>query len=173
MHQQQHERQQQPYRRRRLIARVVVVVPLCAVAAAATLARAADTRAAGGGSKPAPATRPAAAGKVDFVKQIKPLLEANCAKCHGVRPTKAYSLLTKQKAFTPGESEEPPIVPGKADQSLIVQLMKSDDPEHRMPQKKPAMKTAEIAVIERWINEGAEWPDKVQLTPPPEEKRKE
>ena len=110
-------------------------------------------------------------GKVNFVKQVKPLLEANCAKCHGVRPTKAYSLLTKQKAFAPGESEEPPIMPGKADQSLIIQLIKSDDPEHRMPQKKPAMKAAEVALIERWINEGAEWPDKVQLTPPPEEKK--
>ena len=126
--------------------------------------------AAGGGASVAPATRPQA-GRVDFVKHVKPLLEANCAKCHGVRPTKAYSMLTKQKAFAPGESEEPPIVPGKADQSVIVQLMKSGDPEHRMPQKKPAMKAAEIAVIERWINEGAEWPDKVQLVPPPEEKR--
>ena len=146
---------------------------IMAWAAAITLTPAAvwsadpPAKGAGGGA----ATKPQV--KVDFVKQVKPLLEANCAKCHGVRPTKAYSMLTKQKAFTPGESEEPPIVPGKADQSVVVQLMKSDDPEHRMPQKKPAMKAAEIAVIERWINEGAEWPDKVQLTPPPEEKRKE
>ena len=115
-----------------------------------------------------PATRKVA--KVDFVTQIKPLLDANCAKCHGVRPTKAYSMLTRAKAFTPGESEEPPIVPGQADQSLIVMLMKAKDPEGRMPQKKPAMKAEEIALIERWINEGAEWPEKVQLTPPPEEK---
>jgi mono/diheme cytochrome c family protein len=117
-----------------------------------------------------PAGKPA---KVDFVAQIKPLFDANCAKCHGVRPTKAYSMLTKAKAFTPGESEEPPIVPGKADQSLIVILMKAKDPEGRMPQKKPAMKPDEIALIERWINEGADWPEKVQLTPPPEEKEKE
>lgn len=115
-----------------------------------------------------PADQPA---KVDFVKQIKPLLEANCAKCHGVRPTKAYSMLTKAKAFTPGESEEPPIVPGQADQSLIVILMKAKSPEGRMPQKKPAMKPQEIALIERWINEGADWPDNIQLTPPPEEKQ--
>jgi mono/diheme cytochrome c family protein len=122
---------------------------------------------------PAPATKPvAAAGKVDFVKQVKPLLEAHCAKCHGVRPTKAYSMLTKKQAFTPGESEEPPIVPGKAGQSLIVQLMKSGDEEHRMPQKAPALKADVIAVIEKWINEGAAWPDDVKLTPPPEEKEK-
>ena len=89
---------------------------------------------------PAPATKPAApAGKVDFVRQIKPLLEAHCAKCHGVRPTKAYSMLTKKQAFMPGESEEPPIVPGKAGQSLIVQLMKAGDADHRMPQKAPAL----------------------------------
>jgi mono/diheme cytochrome c family protein len=119
-----------------------------------------------------PATRPAATNpaKVDFVKQIKPLFDANCAQCHGVRPTKAYSMLTKVKAFTPGESEEPPIVPGHADQSLIVILMKAKSPEGRMPQKKPPMKPEEIALVERWINEGAEWPEKVQLTPPPEAK---
>lgn len=121
--------------------------------------------------QPKPADKPAPAGKVDFVKQIKPLFDANCAKCHGVRPTKAYSMLTKAKAFTPGESEEPPIVPGKADQSLIVTLMKAKSPEGRMPQKKPPMKPEEIALIERWINEGAEWPENVQLTPPPEEKK--
>lgn len=109
-------------------------------------------------------------GKVDFVKEIKPLFDANCAQCHGVRPTKAYSMLTKAKAFTPGESEEPPIVPGKADQSLIVTLMKAKSPEGRMPQKKPPLKPDQIALIERWINEGAEWPDNVQLTPPPEPK---
>lgn len=135
----------------------------------AGLLLAADQKAPGGGDKPAPADK---AGKVDFVRQIKPLLEANCVKCHGVRPTKAYSMLTKQKAFTPGESEEPPIEPGKADLSLIVILMKSTDPDFRMPQKKPAMKAEEIALIERWINEGAHWPDGVQLTPPPEEPRK-
>jgi mono/diheme cytochrome c family protein len=119
-----------------------------------------------------PATKPAAtnATKVDFVKQIKPLLDANCAQCHGVRPTKAYSMLTKAKAFTPGESEEPPIVPKQADQSLIVSLMKAKNPKARMPQKKPPMKPEEIALIERWINEGADWPENVQLTPPPEPK---
>ncbi len=117
------------------------------------------------------APAPPAAAKVDFVKQIKPLFDANCAKCHGVRPTKAYSMLTKAKAFTPGESEEPPIVPGKADQSLIVTLMKAKSPEGRMPQKKPPMKPEEIALVERWINEGADWPENVQLTPPPEEKK--
>lgn len=113
---------------------------------------------------------PAAGAKVDFIRQIKPLLDANCAQCHGVRPTKAYSMLTRARAFTPGESEEPPIVPGKADQSLIVILMKARSPEGRMPQKKPPMKPDEIALIERWINEGADWPDNVQLTPPPEKK---
>src|SRR4051794_4013991 len=120
----------------------------------------------------APAPQPPAGGKVDFVKQIKPLLEANCAKCHGERPTKAYSLLTKEQAFTPGESEERPIVPGKPESSLIVQLMKSPDKEHRMPQKAAAMKPADIALIEKWISEGATWPDDVKLTPPPEEKKK-
>lgn len=111
-------------------------------------------------------------GKVDFVKQVKPLLEATCAKCHGRRPTKAYQLMTKKQAFTPGESEELPIVPSHADQSLIVQLMKGNDPEHRMPQKAPAMKPEQIALIEKWINEGATWPDGVDLVPPPEEPEK-
>ena len=118
------------------------------------------------------ASRPAPAGKVDFVKQVKPLLEAHCAKCHGMRPTKAYSLLTKKQAFTPGESDDAPIVPGKADQSLIVQLVKGSDPEHRMPQKAPALKPEQIALLEKWINEGAAWPDGVDLTPPPEKKEK-
>lgn len=137
------------------------------------LAVAATPLAAAPATRPSAATRPAAApGKIDFVRQVKPVLEANCAKCHGERPTKAYSLLTKKQAFTPGESEEPPIVPGKSADSLIVQLMKSGDPEHRMPQKAKPMAAAQVALIEKWIDEGAAWPDDVKLTPPAEEPAK-
>ena len=72
----------------------------------------------------------------------------------------------------PGESDDRPIVPGKPESSLIVQLIKAGDKEHRMPQKAGPMKAADIALIERWISEGANWPDNVKLTPPPQEKEK-
>ena len=112
----------------------------------------------------APAAPRAPAGKVDFVTQIKPILETRCTKCHGpVRPTNGYRIYTREFAFTPGDSEEKPIVPGKGAASNLYQMITSKDEEHRMPQKGPALTPEQIALIKRWIDEGADWPEKVEL----------
>jgi hypothetical protein len=50
------------------------------------------------------------------------------------------------------------IVPGKAAESRLIQVVKGLDPKMKMPRKGDPLSAGEIAVLQRWINEGAEWP---------------
>jgi WD40 repeat protein len=54
-----------------------------------------------------------------------------------------------------GDSDDPPVTPGKAQDSAIYELLVEPDAHDRMPQKADALPKSEIALVERWINQGA------------------
>lgn len=126
---------------------------------------------------PAPATKPVAGGAVDFVKDVKPLLESRCVQCHG--PDKAsneYRIDTRDLAFEGGEKSDQtstdPIVPGDARGSLIYQFIATQNPDRRMPPKGKAepFTPAQVELLRRWIDARADWPEKVELKAPPRKK---
>ena len=107
-------------------------------------------------------------GAIDFGKDIQPILEANCSKCHGPEKQKA-----KMRLDTPafirkgGDSGEPLFVAGKRGESFIFQLVSRSDPEEAMPPKaKDALSKDEIEKIGLWIDQGAKLPggEVVKLT---------
>ena len=107
-----------------------------------------------------PPVPPPANAKVSFVTHVKPLLQSNCYKCHAADKMKGdYRLDTKEFAFKNGESDEPPIVPGKADDSLLIKVIegKGDYKDKMMPPKGAPLSTEQVATIRRWIDEGAVW----------------
>src|SRR4051794_4890288 len=78
----------------------------------------------GGGAQAAP----------DFVREVRPLLEQHCVKCHGPEKQKGgLRFDTKEGAFKPGESGEKPIIPGHASESRLIRLVSSNDDAERMP----------------------------------------
>lgn len=98
--------------------------------------------------------------RVDFEKQIKPLLATHCVKCHGPEKQKGNLRLdTKADAFAPSESGKPSIVPHDAAGSLLVHLIESKNATERMPPKSESLQSEQIALLKRWIAEGAVWPD--------------
>ena len=108
------------------------------------------------------------AEKISFSEQIRPLLNRNCTGCHGgVKQAGGFSLLYKESAF--GKSHHGiGIVPGKPEESMLYKLITSP-PEvfdkhknktrrlEHMPMEKEPLSAAEIALIKKWIEEGAEW----------------
>ncbi|MEK6239799.1 MAG: hypothetical protein N2C14_34185, partial [Planctomycetales bacterium] len=57
---------------------------------------------------------------VSFRRDVAPLLHRRCQGCHGEKKTEsAYALHTFQLLTTPGDFDEPPIVPGKPEQSVL------------------------------------------------------
>ncbi len=102
----------------------------------------------------------ASEGPVDFVRDIQPVLAKHCVKCHGPEEQNAglrYDY--RQGAMAVADSGHHAIVPGKPEASELVRRITSTDKELRMPPKGEALGAAEAALLERWIGEGAVWPE--------------
>ena len=96
---------------------------------------------------------------VDFQAEILPLLEDNCIDCHGPDKQKARLRIDRRPVLLlGGDSGSPAIVPGSPEKSHLIELIKLKDPDERMPQKGDPLSSAEIALLEKWIAEGAVWP---------------
>ncbi len=103
---------------------------------------------------------PAETPKLDYATAIRPIFEANCAKCHlnGVRKGK-MDLGSRDNLLKGGESEEPAIVPHDSANSRLIKLITSDDPDMMMPQKGTRLSADQIATLKTWIDHGAPWGD--------------
>ncbi|SVC88103.1 uncharacterized protein METZ01_LOCUS340957, partial [marine metagenome] len=96
---------------------------------------------------------------VDYEKQIRPILEANCIDCHGPDKPKARLRVDQRPLLLRGgDSGLPAIVPGIPEKSHLIELIKEHDPDERMPQKGDPLNANEIALLVKWIAEGAVWP---------------
>ena len=101
-----------------------------------------------------------AAGKpVDYATQVKPLFQAHCVKCHGAKKQQSGLRLDTAAAVLKGGDRGPAVVPGKSDKSLLViALLGKGDQVERMPAEAKPLPKEQIALIKRWIDEGAKFP---------------
>lgn len=109
-----------------------------------------------------PSTKPTdtpVSDKVDFVKDIAPIIRDSCLKCHGGEKTKGkLKLNTKADTMKGGESGKC-INPGKPTISSFYTLLIDPDPDVRMPEKAKPLPQVQIDLIKKWIEQGADWPD--------------
>lgn len=104
---------------------------------------------------------------VDFGRDIRPIFNQNCTTCHGgVRQKNGVSFIFREDALGIGKSGRPTIVPGNPDASELIARISSKDPETRMPYHAPSLPTEQIALLRRWIKEGAKWSDYWAFVPP-------
>jgi ankyrin repeat protein len=128
--------------------------------------------------QPLPVRTPKHEQKIDFVQQIKPLLERSCAACHsGERPRGLFHIVSRDGILKGGASGEAAIVPGHSGKSPLIDYVSRNLPDSEMPPKAqrkrfPALRTDEIALLSAWIDQGAEWPKDVLLSWPTIEKRR-
>src|ERR1051325_2136885 len=102
-----------------------------------------------------------AAGKVDFARDILPILSDNCFKCHGPDEKSRKGKLrldTKDGAFRVKDGKTV-IVPGKSAASELFRRITSSDSEDLMPPPESNRKltAGQITLLRRWIDEGAQW----------------
>ncbi len=104
------------------------------------------------------------AATVDFVREVRPIFEKHCYSCHGEAKQKSdFRLDIKSEAFKGGEAYGPSIIAGKAADSPLIQFVADENADLRMPPEGERLSTAEIAVLTTWVNEGAAWPDGVDI----------
>src|SRR5436190_21688219 len=110
---------------------------------------------------PLPATR-----EVDFVKDIQPLFEASCVKCHAKGKEKGgFSLETRARFLKGGETEAGATV-GKSGESYVVELVAAVDPDNVMPKKGKRWTAEQVGLLRAWIDQGANWPANVTFARP-------
>jgi mono/diheme cytochrome c family protein len=101
-----------------------------------------------------------AATPVDFATQIRPLFEKHCTECHGEKKQKAgLRLDIKAAAFKGGDNHGAALIPGNPEKSPLMELVRSNDPDERMPPKGKGLTPEESALLATWIEQGAQWPD--------------
>jgi hypothetical protein len=110
------------------------------------------------------------AGTVDYFKQVRPILEANCYDCHrGSKPKGRFAIDDLAGVLKGGKSGSPAVVPGKPLESELIARVTSKDDDEVMPPKGDRLTSADVAILQTWIREGARWPEmqveKTTLTP--------
>ncbi|MBL0170421.1 MAG: PSD1 domain-containing protein [Gemmatimonadaceae bacterium] len=99
-------------------------------------------------------------GTVDFNRDVRPILNRNCVQCHGgVRRQGELSLLFREDALRPAKSGKRAIVPGNPGASEMIRRITHADPHDRMPKGKESLSSHDIAILRRWIAQGATWQD--------------
>src|ERR1041385_4394133 len=92
--------------------------------------------------------------KIDFNRDIRPILSDKCFQCHGPDSTHR-----KGKLRLDTEEGARVIVRGKPDESELLRRLITEDASERMPPRKSGktLNKAEIELIRRWIEQGAKF----------------
>ena len=108
---------------------------------------------------------------IQFTRDVRPIFARHCTVCHGgVKSAGGISFVSRQRAFTEGNSGEKAIVPGHPESSALIARVTSTDPKFVMPRPKhgPRLSEKDIATLKRWVQEGAAWEEHWSFLPPRE-----
>ena len=97
-------------------------------------------------------------GEIRFAQEVRPIFNKHCISCHGgVKRAGGISFIIRDSLI--GKKPQPVIVPGKPEESVLIQRVTSTDPKKRMPppEHAAALSAEQIEVLRRWIAQGAVW----------------
>ena len=98
-------------------------------------------------------------GKVDFLREVRPILQERCSECHGPKKQKGGLRLDAKTHAMKGGDDGKVIEPGHSDGSKLIRFIEGRNPDDVMPPKGERLTAEQIALLRRWIDEGADWPD--------------
>ena len=92
--------------------------------------------------------------KVDFAKDVLPILRQNCVSCHGPSQQTSGLRLDRKSAVISRRG----VVPGSSDNSFLYHRISGNAYGLQMPPTGP-LRSEQINIIKTWIDQGADWPD--------------
>jgi hypothetical protein len=104
--------------------------------------------------------------RVDFKRQIEPIFARSCYQCHNAKKAMGQLRLDGKESALKGGLSGAAIIPGDGKQSLLVKRILGEGAEARMPMGGAPLAPTQIALIRRWIDEGADWPENGQSAIP-------
>ncbi len=97
-----------------------------------------------------------------YTARVKPIFDANCARCHGGLNHRGGLNMDTKAGLLKGGHDGSVLVPGDPANSLLVRLIRhegpADDPMN-MPPNKPKISDADIATVTQWVKAGAVMPE--------------
>ena len=97
--------------------------------------------------------------KIDFVRDVEPILHTKCYECHGSGMQMNGLRFDQKEAALKGGYSGPAIVAGSSAKSPLILRVTSDKDGFKMPPAGPSLTAREIGVLRAWIDQGAVWPD--------------
>ena len=118
---------------------------------------------------PSEAKPPDETTAVDYLRDVKPLLARRCASCHGALRQQSGLRVDAAELLRAGGDAGPAIVPGKPDESLLIEAVTGRNGFPLMPKEGGALSAEEIGLLERWIAQGAPAPENEEIAADPRE----
>jgi hypothetical protein len=100
----------------------------------------------------------AADDRIDYTRQIKPVLRARCYACHGILKQKGGLRLDTAALALKGSESQAVIVPGDPDASALIERISATEESERMPPEGEPLEPSEVAAVRAWIAQGASAP---------------
>ena len=99
---------------------------------------------------------PAAKTKIEFARDIEPLLAKRCLVCHGAQQQMSGLRLDQKEAALKGGKAGVDILPGKSAESRLIRLVAGLDRKF-MPPMGAHLTAEEVGLLRAWIDQGLEW----------------
>lgn len=115
--------------------------------------------------------QPVVPEQVSYYRDVRPILVQHCQGCHQpAKPLGNYVMTSVAGLLAKGDSDEPGVVPGHPEQSLLLkQITPQNGEKPAMPKGKDPLSEFQVAVITRWIAQGAKddtpMTQRVEVTP--------
>lgn len=99
--------------------------------------------------------------QIQFERDVQPIFEIHCYACHGPdRQESNFRLDLKHVALGTADFGEPPIVPGKANESPLMQFVEGNGELVMPPEGEERLDQTQLEILRKWIEQGAKWPEK-------------
>ena len=105
----------------------------------------------------------------EYERDIKPILRQRCYACHSRLKRRSELRLDAGALIHKGGKHGAVLVPGKAEASAIIKRVVSSDEDERMPPEGKPLAPEEVALLRKWIDEGAVYPPNEVIPPSAEE----
>ena len=106
---------------------------------------------------------PPAPGAVDFARDVQPILEKSCIRCHGPKKKEGGLALDGRDATLKGGESGPALVAGKSAESRLIRFVSGTDPAGTVmpPEGAGKLLSAEqVGILRAWVDQGAKWSEK-------------
>ena len=102
---------------------------------------------------------PAATNQINFARDIQPILESSCLKCHGPEKPKSKFRVDDRAELLKGGNSGPSVLAGQSAQSPFIHYVARLVPDMEMPPngKGEPLTAAQVGLLRAWIDQGTPW----------------